>query len=160
MPDAYLDTSALVKRYIQEPGTRGVDIIFDRASIAAITIATSAWNLGEAFGVFDHRRRRQLLTDRQFRLAVQSLTNEVLTLIRTGAMQVYPIRTPLPTEAWALILTQHLYQADALQITTCNQSKSKALITSDQLLRKTSEELGLRALDPEKHYRNIQDLFG
>ena len=160
MPDAYLDTSALVKRYVQEPGTPAVDIIFDRASVGAIVIATSAWNLGEAFGVFDYRRRRRLLTEHETRLAVQSLTSEVLGLMRTGAMQVYPVRTALLTEGWAVVLTQHLYQADALQIVTCNDSKSRALITSDELLRRASEGLGLRALDPDKQERDIQDLFG
>lgn len=160
MPDAYLDTSALLKRYVQEPGTLGVDIIFDRASAAAISIATSVWNLGEAFGVLDYRRRRRLLTDREFRLATHSLTTEVLELMRTGAMQVYPIRTLLLTESWAVVLTQHLYQADALQIITCNDSKSRVLITSDQLLRTTSEALGLKVLDPDKNYRDIQNLFG
>ena len=160
MPDAYLDSSALVKRYVQEPGTPAVDIIFDRASVGAIVIATSVWNLGEAFGVFDHRRRRRLLGEHEFRLAVQNLTSEVLGLMRNGAMQVYPVRTSLLTEAWAIVLTQHLYQADALQIVTCNDSKSRVLITSDELLRRASEGLGLKTLDPDRQEREIQDLFG
>lgn len=160
MPDAYLDSSAVVKRYIQEPGTPAVDIIFDRASVGGIVIATSVWNLGEAFGVFDYRHRRRLLTENEFRVAVQSLTSEVLGLIRDGAMEVYPVRTSLLAEAWTVVLTQHLYQADALQIVTYNDSKSKVLITSDELLRKASERLGLRALDPEKQERDIQALFG
>ncbi len=160
MPDAYLDSSALVKRYVQEPGTPAVDIIFDRASLGAIVIATSVWNLGEAFGVFDHRRRRRLLTGREFRLAVQNLTSEVLGLMRIGGMQVYPVRTSFLTEAWALVLTQHLYQADALQIVTCSDSKSRVLITGDELLRRASEGLGLKALDPDGQEHEIQDLFG
>jgi predicted nucleic acid-binding protein len=44
LADAYLDTSALVKRYVQEPGTIAVDIVFDKASIGALAIATSVWN--------------------------------------------------------------------------------------------------------------------
>lgn len=160
MPDAYLDSSALVKRYVQEPGTTAVDVIFDRASIGAIAIATSVWNLGEAFGVFDYRRRRRLLTEHEFRLAVQNLTLEVLGLVRDGAMQVYPVRTALLTETWAIVLTQHLYQADALQIATCNESKSKALITSDQMLQRASEGLGLKTLDPDGQEGEIRDLFG
>jgi predicted nucleic acid-binding protein len=160
MPDAYLDSSALVKRYVQEPGTPAIDIIFDRASVGTIVIATSVWNLGEAFGVFDHRRRRRLLTEHEFRLAIQNLTSEVLGLMRNGAMQVYPVRTSLLTEAWAIVLTQHLYQADALQIVTCNYSKSRILVTSDELLRRASEGLGLKALDPDRHESEIEDLFG
>ncbi len=135
MPDAYLDSSALVKRCVQEAGTLAVDMIFDGASVDAVVIATSVWNLGEALGVLDYRRRRRLLTEHEFRLAVQNLTSEVLGLMRTGAMQVYPVRTSLLTEAWAVILTQHGYQADALQIVTCNDSKSMVLITSDEQLR-------------------------
>ncbi len=135
MPDAYLDSSALVKRCVQEAGTLAVDMIFDGASVDAVVIATSVWNLGEALGVLDYRRRRRLLTEHEFRLAVQNLTSKVLGLMRTGAMQVYPVRTSLLTEAWAVILTQHGYQADALQIVTCNDSKSMVLITSDEQLR-------------------------
>jgi predicted nucleic acid-binding protein len=159
MADVYLDTSALVKRYVHEPGTATVDTIFDKASISALAIATSVWNVGEAFGVFDYRRRRKLLTEREFRIALQSLNTEVVGLMRTGALQVYPVRTSLLTEAWSLVLSQHLYQADALQIVTCNNSKSKLLITSDELLRKASESLGLKALDPQKHQRDIEGLL-
>jgi predicted nucleic acid-binding protein len=159
MPDAYIDTSALVKRYIEEPGTKAVDIIFDKASIGAITIATSVWNLGEAFGVFDYRKRRALLTRREFDLVVRTLTSEVVNLTQSGAMQLYPVRTWLLTEAWGTILTEQLYQADALQIVTCKDSKSKVLITSDEHLRKASERLGLKALDPHKQAQEIQTLF-
>jgi predicted nucleic acid-binding protein len=159
MPDAYLDSSALVKRYVEEPGTTAVDIIFDKASVGAMVIATSIWNLGEAFGVFDYRRRRRLLTKHEFRLAVQSLTSEVLGLMRDGTMQVYPVRTALLTEAWAIVLSQHLYQADALQLVTCNESKSKVLITSDQMLQRASESFGLKALDPDGQEGEIRHLF-
>jgi len=160
MPDAYLDSSALVKRYVEEPGTQAVDILFDSASAGATVIATSVWNLGEAFGVFDYRRRRRLLTEHESRFAVKSLTSEVLGLMRTGAMRVYPVRTSLLTEAWAIVLTQHLYQADALQIATCNDSKSEVLITGDEPLRRATESFGLKALDPDKDEPVIRELFG
>jgi predicted nucleic acid-binding protein len=159
MPDAYLDSSALVKRYVQEPGTTAVDVIFDSASAGAIATATSVWNIGEVFGVFDYRRRRRLITEHEFHVATHNLTSEVLGLMRDGAMLVYPVRTAMLTEAWAIVLTQHLYQADALQIVTCNKSKSKVLITSDQMLQRASESLGLKALDPDEHEGEIRDLF-
>jgi predicted nucleic acid-binding protein len=159
MADAYLDSSALIKRYVQEPGTNAVDIIFDRASIGALAIATSVWNLGEAFGVFDHRRQRKLLTEHEFRVAVRSLTNEVVSLMRTGALQVYPVRTSMLTEAWSLVFNQHLDEADALQIVTCNSSESKVLITSDEVLRRATEGSDLRVLDPHRHEREIRELF-
>ena len=160
MADAYLDTSALVKRYVQEPGTIGVDIILDKAHLGDLVIATSLWNLGEAFGVIDHRRRRRLLTEHEFSVVVRNLTNEVVGLVRTGALQVYSVRASLLTEAWSLILSHHLYQADALQIATCIKSQSKVLITGDELLRRECEDIGLKALDPHKQERDISGLFG
>lgn len=159
MADAYLDTSALVKRYVQEPGTVAVDVIFDRASNGSLSIATSAWNIGEALGVFDYRRVRRLLTEREFHVATRSLASEFARLLRTRALQIYPVRTSLLMEAWPLVLSQHLYQADALQIATCNNSQTRVLITSDGLLRRASEEVGLKALDPEKQESEVRALF-
>jgi predicted nucleic acid-binding protein len=75
-------------------------------------------------------------------------------------MQVYPIRTSVLTEAWALVLSEHLYEADALQVATCEQSKSKVIVTSDERLRSASENVGLRAMDPDKQEHDIRDLFG
>lgn len=112
------------------------------------------------FGVFDYRRQRRLLTEHEFHLATKNLTSEVRGLMRAQAMQVYPVRAALLTEAWTIVLTQHLYQADALQIVTCNESKAKALITSDQRLRRASESLGLKALDPDGQQDEIRDLLG
>jgi predicted nucleic acid-binding protein len=160
MPDVYLDSSALVKRYVLEPGTSAVDLIFDRASVGALVIATSVWNVGEAFGIFDYRRRRRLMTEHEFHVAIQSLTSELLGLMRRGMLQVYPVRTSLLIEAWSLILAQHVYEADALQIATCNQSKTRMLITSDEALRRASKEVGLQAFDPQKHQHEIEDILG
>ena len=58
----YLDTSAIVKRYVAEPGTETVDAIFDKAETGELTIALSLWNIGETLGVLDERRRRGWLT--------------------------------------------------------------------------------------------------
>jgi predicted nucleic acid-binding protein len=37
----YLDTSTIVKRYVAEPGTETVDIIFDKAETGELIIACS-----------------------------------------------------------------------------------------------------------------------
>lgn len=159
MPDAYLDSSALVKRYIEEPGTLAIDAVFDRAHRNGAIIATSVWNLGEVFGVLDHRRRRNLLNEHDFRRALQDFAAESVGLMRSGSMQVYPLRTSLLTEAWIAILSEHLYESDALQIVTCNASKSRALLTSDERLRKASLALGIKALNPEYEEKEIEGLF-
>jgi len=54
----YLDTSATIKRYVVEPGTQTIDIIFDKAEAGELIISFSFWNIGEALGVLNERRRR------------------------------------------------------------------------------------------------------
>ena len=54
----YLDTSALVKRYVEEEGTQEVDRLFDSAYRGSAVLATSALNLGEASSVLDRKARR------------------------------------------------------------------------------------------------------
>ena len=63
MLNLYLDTSAILKRYIAEPGTETTDIIFDKAEAGEIKITISLWNIGEALGVLDEKRRKGWLTE-------------------------------------------------------------------------------------------------
>ena len=49
----YLDTSALVKRYVAEPGSNVVDEIFGRVYRGMGILTFSYWNIAEAVVVFD-----------------------------------------------------------------------------------------------------------
>jgi len=40
----------LVKRYVSEPGSSTVDLIFDKSLAGELTTATSIWNIGEVLG--------------------------------------------------------------------------------------------------------------
>jgi hypothetical protein len=59
----YLDSSALVKRYISEPGSDSVDDIFEGALFGSNVIIISYWNIGEAATVFDKFSRRTKTQD-------------------------------------------------------------------------------------------------
>lgn len=142
----YLDTSTIVKRYAVEPGTQTVDIIFDKAEAGELVVAFSLRNIGEALGVFDERRRREWLTQKEFEQTLKNLADELLKLTRLRVLETIPIHTLILTETWKLILNYHIYEADALQITTCIHSQSNALISSDKKLIKASRKTGLKAL--------------
>jgi len=49
----YLDSSAIVKRYISEPGTPVADKIFDKCWEGELLIATSIWNIGEDVAIIN-----------------------------------------------------------------------------------------------------------
>jgi predicted nucleic acid-binding protein len=120
----YLDTCTIVKRYVAEPGTETVDIIFDKAETGELIIACSLWNIGEALGVLDERRRRGWLTREEFEQTLKNLANEFLKLVRLRVFEIIPIHTSTLIETWALILNHHIYEADALQITIACKAKA------------------------------------
>ncbi|MGK0548032.1 type II toxin-antitoxin system VapC family toxin [Pyrobaculum arsenaticum] len=53
----YLDTSALVKRYVEEAGSGMVDDLFDAAYRGEEVLSASVFNIGEAASALDKKAR-------------------------------------------------------------------------------------------------------
>lgn len=155
----YLDTSTIVKRYVAETGTQTVDTIFDKAEAGELVIAFSLWNIGEALGVLDERRRKEWLTREEFVQTSKNLAGELLNLVRLRALEAIPIHAPTLTGTWDLILNYHIYEADALQITTCLHSQSNALISSDKKLIEASRKTGLKAFHVTNDAEKLEALI-
>jgi len=155
----YLDSSTIVKRYITEPGTRTTDSVFDKAEAGELAITLSIWNLGEVFGVLDERRRRGWLSEDEFARTLRALSNELIKLKRLRVLEVAPIHTSILTEAWSVILSQHIYEADAIQITSCRYTQSDALLSSDENLVEASRRLGLEAYDTAKEEQEFREFL-
>ena len=143
----YLDSSVLLKRYVTELGTKITDEIFDRAEAGELTIVISLWNIGEALGVLDERHRRSWLSQKEFVQTLNGFVSEIVKLIELKTLEVIPVHTPILTEAWDIVMTSHIYEADALQISTCKYSKSNALITADRKLCEASNETGVNSFN-------------
>ena len=136
----YLDTSVMLKRYITEPGTNIADEIFDKAEKGELTITISLWNIGEAIGVLDEKRRKKWITEEEFSQTLKTFADELVKLLRLKTIEVIPLHTPILTDTWDIVMTHHIYEADALQISTCKHAKNNALISADETLAKTSKE--------------------
>ncbi|MEM0049854.1 MAG: type II toxin-antitoxin system VapC family toxin [Candidatus Bathyarchaeia archaeon] len=147
MLKVYLDSSAIVKRYISEPGTSAADKIFDKCWEGELLIATSIWNIGEVLGVFDVRRRRKWLNEDEFNKTLMGFLSEITGLLRLKSMEIIPVLTSVLVEGWPLILEEHIYEADALQIQTCIYSESKLLLSADEDLINTALKKGVRAIN-------------
>ncbi len=74
----YLDTSALVKRYLEEEGSEKVDSLFNESYDKSVVLVISQWNIGEAAVVFDKYQNRKVIRDA--RQPFQSLYNEASLL--------------------------------------------------------------------------------
>ena len=75
----YLDTSALVKRYVAEPGSNIVDEIFTRCYRGQSRLSLSYWSIAEAAVVFDKYEEKLKLNAGELLL---NLLREVKTLAR------------------------------------------------------------------------------
>lgn len=149
MLKVYIDSSALVKRYVSEPGSSTVDFIFDKSLMGELTTATSIWNIGEVLGVLDLRRRRRWLGEDEFKEVLENFTGEVVKMLRLKVLEVFPVLTQLIADSWPLILSDHMYEADALQVQTCIYSGSNVLLSADKKLVTKAIRMGIRAIDTE-----------
>jgi uncharacterized protein len=156
----YLDTSAMLKRYVTELGTETTDIIYDKAETGELTITISLWNVGEALGVLDEKRRKGWLTEKEFEQTLKLFADELFKLMRLKTIESIPVHTQILTDTWNLLMTHHVYEADALQMATCMHSKNDALISSDEKLVRISRKTGLKALQIPKDEGDLIILIG
>jgi len=110
---------------------------------------TSIWNIGEILGVFDMRRRRKWLSEDEFKSVLRSFIGEIVRLLRLRTLEIFPISTSILVEVWPLILREHIYGADALQIQTCTYSGSDAFLSSDKELINLASMTGIKAVNVE-----------
>lgn len=145
----YLDSSAMAKRYLYERGSDNVDILFEDAERKENQLFYSAWNIGEVLGVFDVRYTRGELDKRQLITALKLFAGETKKLSALRVLRVIPITRSILQEARRLILALHIYQADAVQISTTKWFNADLLVSADKLLLEKAREAGLKTYNPE-----------
>lgn len=141
----YLDTSVLVKRYVEEEGSSRVDALFESAYEGGAVLATSLFNIGEAAVVFDKKARRGELVG-SAEGAFAAMLREVRALSRLGALVLVHLSTRVLVGAVDVVLRRHVYIADALQVASCRYVRCAKLYTADKRLASLAEEEGLPAV--------------
>jgi len=142
----YLDSSAIIKRYINEPGTSVVRKVFLDAYTSEIRIAFSIWNIGEVLGVFDKARRQGRITEREYVIVRGRFLSELRRMIKLSISIIVPVRTKILRETWRLIEKYNLYQADALQVATAKYVGADTFLTGDVKLHSVALTEGLESI--------------
>jgi predicted nucleic acid-binding protein len=138
----YLDTSALVKRYVVEPGSEVIDMIFRDAYRSLAVVSCSSWNIAEAAVVFDKYGRILGLSVREL---MRNMLRELRILSRLHMLRIVGITPRLIRDSIQLVFKYHIYVADALQITSAKTINSSKFLTGDKKLAKIAEQEGLQA---------------
>ena len=130
----YLDSSAIVKRYVLEEGSDTVKEVYLEAFNGDATLHFSVWNVGEVLGALDTYYRRSWLESEDYRAARESFIAETVRLMKLGVAKVVPVKSRLLAECWLLVEKQHIYEADALQIVSAKHLGVDQLLSGDQRL--------------------------
>jgi len=146
----YLDTSAWVKRYLLEEGSLEIDLAFERAAAKSHELVSSSWNIGECLGVFDKRMQKKELSESEFNRILQGFFRETCDLLGRGGFLLSPVSMEILAECWDLILEEHVYQADALQLKTSLAESCNILLAADEAILRAAKKEGIEAISIEK----------
>ncbi|MCD6357281.1 MAG: type II toxin-antitoxin system VapC family toxin [Thermoproteales archaeon] len=141
----YLDSSAIVKRYIREEGSDTVRRLYLRAYVGEATLSYSTWNIGEVLGALDRAVRLGRVSREVYSLVRRRFLLETRRMAKLGILIPVPVKLRILRECWSLIEKHHIYQADALQIASAKYVNADQFLTADGKLHRVAVEEGLNS---------------
>lgn len=140
----FFDTSALVKRYNQEPGTGQVDSLLDDESN---DIVISSLAVIETVSAFRRKYNRDEITESEMDQSIGVFFRESL-----DDFVILPLAESLLTFSFHLILEDNLRTLDSLQLSTGlridNDLDSATFVTADERLADIGRGRGLDTIVP------------
>ncbi|MEM4690573.1 MAG: type II toxin-antitoxin system VapC family toxin [Archaeoglobaceae archaeon] len=130
----YLDSSAIVKRYIEEENSDIVSEIYREAYKGISKISFSIWNVGEVLGVLDRAKRIGALDEKDYEIARNNFLAELLRMKKLRLIELVNLFNSIIVQCWDLVEKYHVYQADALQLVSARVSKADLFYTADKKL--------------------------
>ena len=149
---AYLDASALAKRYAIEPGTATVNYVFQRIPTSRMMVLNVG--VAEVLSLLVRKRNRGLLTDQEFTHSYADFEQETL-------LPKYPwkleVSNDLTFAALPLIEKHSINSTDAIALRSAldvaallrTAGHDLFLAASDQRLLRAAQAEGLATFDPE-----------
>uniref|UniRef100_A0A7C4HDG2 PIN domain-containing protein n=1 Tax=Staphylothermus marinus TaxID=2280 RepID=A0A7C4HDG2_STAMA len=141
----YLDSSVIIKRYIEEPGSEYVRQLYTQAYNGLIRITYSLWNIGEILGVLEKSRTRGIITVEDYQVVKKRFLSETLRLTKLGYLIIIPVKLSILRVAWRIIEKHNIYQADALQIASAKSKNVDEFLVADKKLHQIALEEGLNS---------------
>ncbi len=154
----YADSSALIKRYLEEPGTEHLNEMFDSAAAVLRPIATSALSYAEIHAALARKLKDKTLRATDFHWAVARFKSDwktCLTIVELSpkVLAVVPDlvkRHPL-TGSDAVQLASAVWLRDSQKLGKEWQGTGGGFVfaTSDKQLARAAEEEEIKVFNPE-----------
>ena len=138
----YLDTSAVVKRYVAEEHTDKLDELYGKAHAGQLVLGFSAWNVGELAVVLDKYEKRGLLTNAKALFG--KFVGETRLLMKLGQLKLVPLSFQVIASAVAYVFKHGIYVADAVQLVSAKGFD--AFLTYDKKLAQIARVEGMKVL--------------
>jgi len=136
----YLDSSVIVKRYVEEPGSNIVRELYLKAYSGEVILSYSMWNIGEVLGAFDRARSIGRVDDEVYDVIKRRFLLETRRMVRLGPALVVPLKIRILRESWRLIEKYHIYEADAIQVASARYVNASRFLTGDERLHEVATE--------------------
>ena len=140
-----MDSSAVIKRYIKEPGSNLVRELYMKAYSGEVKLSYNIWNIGEVLGAFDKARSIGRIDNRGYELVRNRFLLETRRMVKLGILLVIPLKIKILKTSWRLIEKHHIYEADAIQIASAKHVNSSQFLTGDRRLHEVAVEEGINS---------------
>ena len=141
----YLDSSAIIKRYVYENGSEIIRAQYHEAYLGNVLLSFNIWNIGEVIGIFDKAHRQKRITKEQLNTVMSRFSDETRRLRKIGMVRIIPLSERIIEDSWDFVIKYHIYAADALQITSALEVRCNEFYTGDEKLHKLALSSGLNS---------------
>ncbi len=145
VPISYLDSSAIVKRYLREAGSDIVKELYMGAYNGELAVAFSIFNIGEVLSVFD-KVSRKLNDERLYATLRRMLLSETRRMVRLKICHVIPLTLGILKTSLDYIEEFHLYIADTIQLASAKRINATDFYTGDRKLCEAASDVGLNCV--------------
>ncbi|PUA31104.1 MAG: hypothetical protein B9J98_07655 [Candidatus Terraquivivens tikiterensis] len=136
----YLDTSAIVKRYILEEGSDKIDELYREVHAGKTKLAFSVWNIGEVAVVLDKYEKRGIV--KNAKAIFEKFLGETRLLTKLGQLKLIPLNFRVLIQAIGYVFKHGIYIADAIQIASAKDFEG--FISYDRELARIASMEGLK----------------
>ncbi len=142
----YLDSSAIIKRYVYENGSEIIRAQYHEAYLGNVLLSFNIWNIGEVIGIFDKAHRQKRITKEQLNAVMSRFSDETTRLRKIGMVRIIPLSERIIEGSWDFVIKYHIYAADALQITSALEVGCNEFYTGDERLHTVTLSSGLKSV--------------
>jgi predicted nucleic acid-binding protein len=129
----FFDSSAFAKRYVEEPGSQGVDSLCQEATEVALSVLC----VPEVISALNRRVREGLLTDREYTEVKQYLSQDIRDAV------IINLVSQVVSTCTKILEASPIRAADALQIACALEWETELFISADKRQISAARKAGL-----------------